>query len=85
MWWKLGALALLAVGFAALWMTPTETIEVTVETPRRNGAAVAELDADAVALAATLFSYGVMAAVLGLIGWAMWRVVRQHRKPQQEP
>ncbi len=78
MWWKLGALAVLAAGFVMLMVMPVSTVEYTVEMPRTNGP-VGTIDADGFALAVTLISYGFIAAVLALIGWAMWRVVHHHR------
>lgn len=76
MLWKLGGLALLALGLVVLAVVPIST--VTVEVPRANGS-LGAVDADGFALAATLISYGFVAAVLALIGWMMWRVVRHHR------
>jgi hypothetical protein len=78
MWWKLGALTLLAVGFVVLLVMPISTVDITVELPPPN-APLRTIDADSFALAATLITYGFVAAVLALIGWLMWRVVRHHR------
>jgi hypothetical protein len=84
MWWKLGVLALLAVGFVALIMaTPTSTVDIAVEMPRAN-ASPSTLNADGIALA-TLITYGFVAAVIALIGWMMWRVVRHHRRLKIQP
>ncbi len=81
MWWKLGALALLAVAFLALILTPIGTVDITVEMPRPRGTPRA-VDTGVFELTATLIAYGMIAAVLALIGWMMWRVVRHHRNTQ---
>ncbi len=78
MWWKLGALTLLAIGLVVLLVMPINTVDITVELPPPN-APLRTIDADSFALPATLIAYGFVAAVLALIGWLMWRVVRHHR------
>ena len=81
MWWRIGALALLAAMLAALLTLPPSTVDVTVEMPRTNGAS-GIIDADSFALAATFISYGIVAGVVALMGWLVWQVVRDFRKPK---
>jgi hypothetical protein len=81
MWWRIGALALLAAMLAVLFTLPPSTVDVTVEIPRTNGPP-GSTDADSFAQTATLISYGIVAAVLALMGWLTWQVVRDFRKPK---
>lgn len=79
MWWRIGTLGLLAAGLIALLAMPPSTVHITVDIPRPNGS-TGTLDADSFAQAVTLISYGIVAAVLALMGWLAWQVVRDLRK-----
>jgi hypothetical protein len=81
MWWKLGALTLLAVGFVVLLMMPIGSVDIVVEMPRAraNGSLSTKDVEGGIAFVATAITYGLVAAVLALIGWLMWRVIRHHR------
>lgn len=81
MWWKLGALTLLAVGFVVLLVMPIGPVDIVVEMPRAraNGSLSTTEVEGGIALVATVITYGLVAAVLALIGWLMWRVIRHHR------
>jgi hypothetical protein len=79
MWWKLGALALLAVGLlVALLAAPVTTVDVTVEMPVSQGPP-RDSDGEGILTLIMMTPYALMAAAFALIGWLMWRVVRHHR------
>lgn len=81
MWWKLGALTLLAVGFVVPLVMPIGPVDIVVEMPRaRANGSLSPTDVEGgIAFVATLITYGLVAAVLAVIGWLLWRVIRHPR------
>jgi hypothetical protein len=79
MWWNLTGLGVLAVAVIALLFMPIGTVDIRVDIPAPNGRDLPTISGDTIEALALVFSGLVVLAILAVIAWLMWRVVRHHR------